>query len=126
MISRIYEWTKARKVVLPQLIERDGLTCHYCGIDLVPPDARYDQAPYYCIDEWRTSLSRYTQYKVSPQYGRLSVDHIIPMSQGGADTMDNLVICCHKCNSGKCNMSYDEYMARKHTYRLARIAQGDD
>lgn len=114
-------WGKTRKLLLPQLIERDGLICHYCGIDLVPPDARYDAAPYYRVDRYMKAIG-YLRYEVAPDYGRVTVDHIVPISQGGTDAMDNLVICCHKCNSGKCNMTHDEYMTRKEPSRLARIA----
>ncbi len=30
--------------------------------------------------------------------GPLSVDHHQPRSQGGADHLDNLLYCCHRCN----------------------------
>lgn len=30
-----------------------------------------------------------------------TVDHLIPKSQGGEDTMDNLVACCVRCNARK-------------------------
>jgi hypothetical protein len=30
--------------------------------------------------------------------GRLSVDHFKPRAHGGADTLDNLLYCCHRCN----------------------------
>ena len=31
----------------------------------------------------------------------LEVDHIVPKSQGGADTIDNLITGCYDCNRGK-------------------------
>jgi hypothetical protein len=31
----------------------------------------------------------------------LTVDHFHPVSQGGTDTPDNLVYCCHACNEFK-------------------------
>ncbi len=30
--------------------------------------------------------------------GRLSVDHLKPRAHGGADALDNLLYCCHRCN----------------------------
>jgi 5-methylcytosine-specific restriction endonuclease McrA len=32
---------------------------------------------------------------------KLSVDHVIPISKGGTDEMENLVVACIKCNSKK-------------------------
>jgi 5-methylcytosine-specific restriction endonuclease McrA len=31
----------------------------------------------------------------------LRVDHVIPKSLDGPDTIDNLVAACHDCNAGK-------------------------
>lgn len=33
--------------------------------------------------------------------GELTIDHFHPRSKGGADTLDNLVYCCARCNSYK-------------------------
>ncbi len=33
------------------------------------------------------------------------IDHVIPLSRGGLHVADNLVGCCHHCNSSKCNKS---------------------
>lgn len=31
----------------------------------------------------------------------LTIDHFLPVSKGGADTLDNLVYCCARCNEYK-------------------------
>ena len=36
-----------------------------------------------------------------PPDGALHADHIIPVSDGGKDTLDNLITACEPCNSGK-------------------------
>jgi len=33
----------------------------------------------------------------------LTIDHFQPQSRGGADSEDNLVYCCHRCNEFKAN-----------------------
>ena len=35
------------------------------------------------------------------QYVRFTVDHVIPLAQGGADTLDNLALACFHCNRRK-------------------------
>lgn len=38
----------------------------------------------------------------TPDHGaRLTIDHVIPVSAGGADELHNLRTACHTCNSGK-------------------------
>lgn len=37
-----------------------------------------------------------------------TVDHIVPRSRGGADTWENLVACCIRCNNSKGNRSLEQ------------------
>jgi 5-methylcytosine-specific restriction endonuclease McrA len=32
---------------------------------------------------------------------KLTLDHVIPRSRGGANTWENMVACCHPCNNRK-------------------------
>ncbi len=38
----------------------------------------------------------------------LTIDHILPKSRGGADTWENLVTCCIRCNNKKGNKTPPE------------------
>lgn len=38
-----------------------------------------------------------------------TVDHKLPVSRGGTNDMQNLVICCQKCNSKKSDRTEEEY-----------------
>lgn len=58
------------------VLDRDGPNCRYCKIE--------------------TSTS-------GPAWQRRTVDHIIPTSQGGPDTIENLWIACAQCNSRRGN-----------------------
>ncbi len=43
-------------------------------------------------------------------YKELTVDHKKPWSQGGTTTKDNAQLLCIKHNSGKRNMTYEEWL----------------
>ncbi len=38
----------------------------------------------------------------------LTLDHVIPRSQGGRSTWENLVACCHRCNNRKGDRTPDD------------------
>jgi len=42
-------------------------------------------------------------------------DHRIPVSRGGSDAIDNIVVSCRGCNGEKGDMTADEYLAWKAT-----------
>ncbi|MDD3618243.1 MAG: HNH endonuclease [Desulfobulbaceae bacterium] len=47
-------------------------------------------------------------------YAHLTMDHVIPLSRGGASTRDNLVPCCKECNTRKkrsLTIEWEEYLA---------------
>jgi len=63
------------------IFERDKYTCQYCGTR--PPSKR-------AALKWMEDKA-------------LTFDHVIPRSQGGRTTWDNIVTCCHTCNAKKSN-----------------------
>ena len=42
---------------------------------------------------------------------QLSLDHILPHSQGGTNSETNLVTCCSRCNSSRGNRPVEEFAA---------------
>lgn len=45
----------------------------------------------------------------------LTKDHIVPVTRGGSDAIDNLCVACKQCNSNKGTMTGDEYRAWQHS-----------
>ena len=41
----------------------------------------------------------------------MSIDHLLAVSKGGTDDVDNLIPCCYLCNHQKDNMSVEEFRA---------------
>lgn len=41
-----------------------------------------------------------------------TVDHIVPKCANGTNEIMNSVICCEKCNVGKCKMDINSYLSR--------------
>ena len=65
-----------------QLLDDTGHKCLCCGIDESRAIYRYPKAG-------------------QPLIGRLTRDHIMPLSQGGAGTIDNIAPLCLPCNTRK-------------------------
>lgn len=74
--------TNLRRMV----IERDGLRCVYCDLDLVNNEVH--------------------------------MDHVIPESQGGTTTFDNLQVTCRKCNLEKGILTEDQFVEKLRTRAL--------
>lgn len=45
-------------------------------------------------------------------FEEMTLDHIIPLSMGGEDSMENLQATCYTCNQFKSNLLHDEFMDR--------------
>lgn len=77
--------TEAEWWALVRAVQR---RCHYCGVEASLTNARSH-----------------------PRH--LEQDHLIPLSRGGSDAIDNIVVACRGCNLDKGTMTADEYAAWK-------------
>ena len=72
---------------------------------------RYYRVPYRVIELSRKNILRRDNYQCQycgKKTHALTIDHVIPKSRGGADTWDNLVAACVKCNNKKGNRTPEE------------------
>ena len=53
-----------------------------------------------------------------------SVDHVIPLSRGGSNKQDNVVLACQKCNGEKADMTADEYAIVKEDKKYKHLILG--
>lgn len=76
------QWSRdpVRRQYLQQLIDRDGPTCVWCGIEMD-------------VDDRRASL-----------------DHILTQKAGGVDHIDDLVLACEGCNGDRGDLTADEWL----------------
>ena len=44
---------------------------------------------------------------------KMEIEHVIPRSRGGADSLNNLVLSCHACNQAKGNQDVQTYLRGK-------------
>lgn len=77
--------------------------------------------PAHTWDEWIELLKKhdnrcyYCNCKMTKTAGKRqrTRDHIIPLTKGGKDTIENIVPACRSCNSSKGVKDVDEFMNRK-------------
>jgi len=54
----------------------------------------------------------------------LEWEHIIPVSRGGPDNIDNQVLACRRCNAEKGDKCLYEWYGEERKYEIPRIAWG--
>lgn len=88
---------RARKVV-PKLMDRDGPQCYLCGVDLV--DLR--------LFPWNKPEAKTPKPKHRPPNWP-TLDHVVPIAEGGKDGLYNLKLACEECNNAKADLSVEEF-----------------
>ncbi len=90
---------------------RDGWTCTYCEVPLIAPGdealhcARIPNLLTGPIDLLKVRIIYGTDalWLAPPDMDWPTEDHVIPVSLGGTNDLDNLVLACALCNIRKSN-----------------------
>lgn len=86
------------------IYDRDLGRCRYCGIDVLLAEDQTRLSALVGDDVFamgRTNLTRSGAMIAT----RATADHVVPRSQGGTTTADNLVTACWPCQFGKAEFS---------------------
>ena len=65
-----------------------------------------DKAKYYHPDKKKIQCHYCKRFVFFDEY---TIDHKMPRSKGGADSKDNLVPCCERCNFKKKNLEFHKF-----------------
>jgi 5-methylcytosine-specific restriction endonuclease McrA len=97
--ERNNEYNPARHDWLVRHAERQNGLCAYCGIPMFWPPLRSKKIKKGC---------------------RATLDHVVPLARGGADSEANTVAACEACNKAKADMTAQ--MFRMSEFFIARQA----
>ena len=84
-----------------QLWKKQHGRCYYCGVHFVGQRRRHN------------NLTDSEYLARTP-----TIDHIVPLSKGGKNSVSNFVLACHRCNVRRGNKSFE-------TFNLAMEARHD-
>jgi 5-methylcytosine-specific restriction endonuclease McrA len=57
---------------------------------------------------------------------QITIDHIQPLSRGGTNAPENMIVCCEECNSDKGNSTLGEYFDRTGRSPVQDIQKAND
>lgn len=114
----ICTWMRAIKLVVKDRAEIIATHDHYVHVGLLLPAVirltRYRHVPHRIQELTRRNIfirdgfkCAYCLKHISHGTG-LTLDHVIPRSQGGRNSWENLVSCCETCNRRKANRTPEE------------------
>ena len=87
------------RVIVVQLVKRDGHYCHYCGI---PLQVYGPLGPF--------NMGQLGGRRVALGRADYEIDHTTPRHHGGKNDLSNLVLACSFCNGHKGAKPYDRFI----------------
>ena len=98
--------TKVTSALKRTVVERDGFRCRYCSLPVIPASIRKVLAKEYPADvPWgSTNNSQHAAFQAL----WLQFDHVVPLSRGGPNDAENVVVSCAACNFMKWDYHLEE------------------
>lgn len=90
-----------------ELMERDGYTCQYCRMPVLPGSAFTKFRDQVGAGNFPTVGTNAQRHGIKLVFSG-TLDHVEPHSRGGRTTPENLVTCCWPCNYGKSEYTLTE------------------
>lgn len=86
----------------PTATDSESAKSRRLAVEFGPPGKRVNIPSHIRAAVWnKTGGNCWYCKKPTTPYDDFQVDHVIPVSKGGANRIDNLVPCCKSCNSTK-------------------------
>jgi 5-methylcytosine-specific restriction endonuclease McrA len=110
---RLYAWDEWAELEAP-----DGMPCiRSARLRLRAPEvislSRYDRLPSTAVTFSRRNVAKRDHFVcqycgVQPGGESITIDHVVPRSQGGASSWTNCVAACHACNFRKADRTPEQ------------------
>ena len=97
---------KIATVTKREVVKRDGFLCRYCELPVIPASVRDALSWEYPIEiTWeKTNDGQHAAFQAL----WLQYDHVVPLSGGGKNDAENIVVSCAACNFMKWNYHLEE------------------
>lgn len=90
-----------------EVFQRDGYTCQYCGMRVVPKEVFSAYSKLVGEDFFQDTGTNNERHGIVLAF-RANADHVVPWNYGGLTNPDNLITSCWSCNYGKSGYTLEE------------------
>lgn len=114
------------KEIQAQIFVRDLWCCRYCGIEVFFSQALRvieNLSPNHGYWDRHGNKNRMSKLLLSRC---TAIDHIIPVSRGGTNELNNLICACWECNTSKNNHSPEVWQNRMIEIEDLKVAENWD
>jgi len=77
---------------------------------------------------WRRKIKERWDYECAycGSEDNLTIDHVVPRSKGGHNTVENMVCCCDSCNQDKAHTPWEDWYFSQEFFNWQRYQKVQD